>query len=96
MLGRVVVQPTLSVKTAPSVDPIAYVEAHFVDSEDAPILPGRVAIIRDGAFVGDGGAHRLGERADRGNRRHAERKKNPPPATGRIGRRRSGESNVCV
>jgi uncharacterized protein (TIGR02231 family) len=54
VLGRVVVQPTLSVKTAPSVDPIAYVEAHFVDSEDAPILPGPVALIRDGAFVGEG------------------------------------------
>jgi uncharacterized protein (TIGR02231 family) len=54
VLGRVVVQPTLSVKTAPSVDPIAYVEAHFVDSEDAPILPGQVALIRDGAFVGEG------------------------------------------
>jgi hypothetical protein len=40
--------------TAPSVDPIAYVEAHFIDSEDAPILPGRVALIRDGAFVGEG------------------------------------------
>ena len=54
VLGRVVVQPILSVKTAPSVDPVAYVEAHFVDSEDAPILPGRVALIRDGAFVGEG------------------------------------------
>ena len=54
VLGRVVVQPSLSVKTAPSVDPVAYVEAHFVDSEDAPILPGQVALIRDGAFVGEG------------------------------------------
>jgi uncharacterized protein (TIGR02231 family) len=54
VLGRVVVQPTLSVKTAPSVDPTAYVEAHFVDAEDAPILPGRVALTRDGAFVGEG------------------------------------------
>jgi uncharacterized protein (TIGR02231 family) len=54
VLGRVVVRPTLSVKTAPSVDPTAYVEAHFVDVEDAPILPGRVALIRDGAFVGEG------------------------------------------
>jgi len=54
VLGRVVVQPTLSVKTAPSVDPVAYVEAHFVDVEDAPILPGQVALIRDGAFVGEG------------------------------------------
>jgi uncharacterized protein (TIGR02231 family) len=54
VLGRVVVQPTLSLKTAPSVDPTAYVEAHFVDSEDAPILPGRVVLTRDGAFVGEG------------------------------------------
>jgi uncharacterized protein (TIGR02231 family) len=54
VLGRAVIQPTLSVKTAPSVDPVAYVQAHFVDAEDAPILPGQVAIIRDGAFVGEG------------------------------------------
>jgi uncharacterized protein (TIGR02231 family) len=54
VLGRVVVQPTLSVKTAPSVDPTAYIEAHFVDSEDAPILPGAVALTRDGVFVGEG------------------------------------------
>ena len=54
VLGRVVVQPTLSVKTAPSVDPTAYIEAHFTDSEDAPILPGSVALTRDGAFVGEG------------------------------------------
>ncbi len=54
VLSRVVVQPTMSVKTAPSVDPVAYVEAHFVDAEDAPILAGQVALIRDGAFVGEG------------------------------------------
>jgi uncharacterized protein (TIGR02231 family) len=54
VLGRVVVQPTLSVKTAPSVDPTAYIEAHFVDSEDAPLLPGAVALTRDGVFVGEG------------------------------------------
>jgi len=53
-LARVVVRPTLSLKTAPSVDPTAYLEAHFVDAEDAPILPGRVALTRDGAFVGEG------------------------------------------
>ena len=51
-LGRLVAQPTLSVKTAPAIDPTAYVEAHFVDAEDAPILPGQVALLRDGAFVG--------------------------------------------
>ena len=54
VLGRVVVQPALSLKTAPSVDPTAYVEAHFTDAEDAPILPGQVALTRDGVFVGEG------------------------------------------
>ena len=39
VLGRVVVQPTLSVKTAPSVDPIAYVEAHFVDRRTRRFCP---------------------------------------------------------
>ncbi len=51
-LGRLVAQPTIAVKTAPGVDPTAYVEAHFVDSEDAPILPGQAALLRDGAYIG--------------------------------------------
>jgi uncharacterized protein (TIGR02231 family) len=36
------------------VDPTAYLEASFRQSEDAPLLPGRVAIYRDGLFVGSG------------------------------------------
>ena len=76
VLGRVVVQPTLSVKTAPSVDPTAYVEAHFVDSEDAPILPGR------------GGAdprRRLRRRRPRRLRRARRRRRS------RLRRRRQGQ-----
>jgi uncharacterized protein (TIGR02231 family) len=52
VLGRLVAQPTLAVKTAPGIDPTAYIQAHFVDAEDAPILAGEVALLRDGAFVG--------------------------------------------
>ena len=52
MLDRFVAQPTLAVKTAPGVDPTAYIQAHFVDAEDAPILAGEVALLRDGAYLG--------------------------------------------
>jgi uncharacterized protein (TIGR02231 family) len=36
------------------LDPTAFLEASFTQSEDAPLLPGRVAIYRDGMFVGSG------------------------------------------
>ena len=36
------------------MDPTAFLEASFKQSEDAPLLPGRVAIYRDGVFVGRG------------------------------------------
>lgn len=42
----------LSVKTVPVLDPTAYLEASFVNEEEAPLLPGQVAIHRDGVFVG--------------------------------------------
>ncbi len=35
-------------------DPTAFLEASFAQGEDAPLLPGRVAIYRDGVFVGRG------------------------------------------
>ena len=38
----------------PVIDPTAFLEARFVQGEDAPLLPGRVAIYRDGVFVGRG------------------------------------------
>jgi uncharacterized protein (TIGR02231 family) len=48
------IAPDLVIRSAPVLDPTAFLEASFVQSEDAPLLPGRVAIYRDGAFVGRG------------------------------------------
>ena len=46
--------PDLAVRAAPVKDPTAFLEASFKQNEDAPLLPGRVAIYRDGIFVGRG------------------------------------------
>ena len=46
--------PDLALRSAPVRDPTAFLEAGFVQSEDAPLLPGRVSIYRDGVFVGRG------------------------------------------
>ena len=48
------IQPELVVKAAPALDPTAYLEATFANSEDAPLLGGEVNLIRDGAFIGRG------------------------------------------
>ena len=48
------IAPDLVVRSAPVVDPTAFLEASFKQAEDAPLLPGRVSIYRDGAFVGRG------------------------------------------
>lgn len=48
------IAPDLSVRSAPVRDPTAFLEASFVQAEDAPLLPGRVAIYRDGMFIGRG------------------------------------------
>lgn len=48
------VSPTLSVKTSPSLEETAYLQASFINDEDAPLLAGDVAIHRDGAFAGIG------------------------------------------
>ena len=53
VLARLAVQPTLLAKAAPGLDPTAYLQAHFIDAEDAPLLPGEVSLHRDGAFVGE-------------------------------------------
>ncbi|MBA4037736.1 MAG: hypothetical protein C0480_24380, partial [Bradyrhizobium sp.] len=41
-------------RAAPVKDPTAFLEASFKQNEDAPLLPGRVSIYRDGVFVGRG------------------------------------------
>jgi uncharacterized protein (TIGR02231 family) len=44
----------LSVRAAPAFDPTAYLEASFVNTDEAPILPGELSIQRNGVFVGRG------------------------------------------
>jgi uncharacterized protein (TIGR02231 family) len=44
----------LAVRAAPVLDPTAFLEASFKQTDDTTLLPGKVAIYRDGAFVGRG------------------------------------------
>ncbi|MGA7999297.1 MAG: mucoidy inhibitor MuiA family protein [Bradyrhizobium sp.] len=53
-VSTAIVTPDLAVRAAPVLDPAAFLEASFRQAEDAPLLPGRVAIYRDGVFVGRG------------------------------------------
>jgi uncharacterized protein (TIGR02231 family) len=47
-------EPVLAVKAVPVQDETAYLEAAFINEEDAPLLPGDVALTRDGTYVGRG------------------------------------------
>jgi uncharacterized protein (TIGR02231 family) len=51
-ISTAAVAPELAVRAAPALDPTAFLEASFTQSEDAPLLPGRISIYRDGMFVG--------------------------------------------
>jgi uncharacterized protein (TIGR02231 family) len=51
-ISSVTASPVLSLKTVPLLDPTAYLEVSFTNEEEAPLLPGQVAIHRDGVFVG--------------------------------------------
>jgi uncharacterized protein (TIGR02231 family) len=53
-ISTATIAPDLVIRSAPVLDPAAFLEASFKQSEDAPLLPGRVAIYRDGMFVGRG------------------------------------------
>jgi uncharacterized protein (TIGR02231 family) len=46
------ISPELLARTTPSLDPTAFIEASFKQADEAPLLPGRVSIYRDGIFVG--------------------------------------------
>jgi uncharacterized protein (TIGR02231 family) len=48
------IAPDLVVRAVPVLDPTAFLEASFHHNDDAPLLPGRVAIYRDDVFVGRG------------------------------------------
>jgi uncharacterized protein (TIGR02231 family) len=53
-IATATIAPDLVVRSVPVIDPTAFLEASFKQGEDAPLLPGRVSIYRDGAFVGRG------------------------------------------
>ena len=53
-VASAIIAPDLAVRAVPVLDPTAFLEASFKQTEDAPLLPGRVAIYRDGVFVGRG------------------------------------------
>jgi uncharacterized protein (TIGR02231 family) len=46
------ITPELSVHAVPALAETAFIQATFKHAEDAPLLPGRVSIYRDGVFVG--------------------------------------------
>src|SRR4029077_14069686 len=54
LVSTATIAPELAVRAVPVTDPTAFLEASFKQGEDAPLLPGRVAIYRDGVFVGRG------------------------------------------
>ena len=53
-VASAMIAPDLAIRAAPVIDPTAFLEASFKQNEDAPLLPGRVSIYRDGVFVGRG------------------------------------------
>ena len=53
-ISTATIAPDLVIRSAPVLDPTAFLEASFKQGEDAPLLPGRVSIYRDGMFVGRG------------------------------------------
>ncbi len=53
-LGSKIIDPDMLIRTAPSLDATAYIEAAFINEEEAPLLPGLVMIHRDGTFIGRG------------------------------------------
>lgn len=48
------IAPELLTRAAPVVDETAFLEASFKQADEAPLLPGRVALYRDGIYVGRG------------------------------------------
>jgi uncharacterized protein (TIGR02231 family) len=54
------IEPVLSVRTVPKVNPKAFLYAKLVLPKSAPVLPGQVSLFRDGTFVGTGRLPQLG------------------------------------
>ena len=51
-IASATIMPDLMIRSVPVLDPTAFLQASFVQSDDAPLLPGKVSIYRDGMFVG--------------------------------------------
>ena len=53
-ISTTIIAPDLAVRAAPVADPTAFLEASFTQADDVALLPGDVAIYRNGMFVGHG------------------------------------------
>ncbi|WP_083567302.1 mucoidy inhibitor MuiA family protein [Hyphomicrobium sp. CS1GBMeth3] len=53
-LGAEAIEPQLTVRAVPKVEPKAYLYAKLTLPKGAPLLPGAVSLFRDGTFVGTG------------------------------------------
>ncbi len=53
-IGSRKMEPQLSARSVPALDPTAYLTARIKHDEEAPLLPGEVSIHRDGMYVGNG------------------------------------------
>ncbi len=51
-IASAIIMPDLMIRSVPVLDPTAFLQASFVQGDDAPLLPGKVSIYRDGMFVG--------------------------------------------
>lgn len=51
-LASTTITPDLTVRAVPALDETAFLEANFKNADDAPLLPGRISLYRDGMFVG--------------------------------------------
>jgi uncharacterized protein (TIGR02231 family) len=53
-IGARDISPDLVIKSVPALDQTAYLAGHFVNDEEAPLLPGEAALYRNGNYVGTG------------------------------------------
>lgn len=53
-LGSRTLDSALAVRSVPKLDPTAYLFSEITWDGDAPLLPGTVAVFRDGAYIGNG------------------------------------------
>ena len=51
-IATAAIAPKLLVRAVPALDQTGFLEASFTQTDDAPLLPGRIAVYRDGIYVG--------------------------------------------